>query len=642
MGYREVYDSWKADPESFWMQAAGAIDWIRPPSRALFDENAPLYEWFRDAEVNTCWNALDRHVKAGHGDRLALIHDSPVTGAKEKITYVDLLVRVSRLAGALARRGVSKGDRVVIYMPMVPEAVVAMLACARLGAIHSVVFGGFAANELATRINDARPKAVIAASCGVEPGRVVAYKPLLDGAIDMADHKPEFCVILQREMEEADLTEGCDFEWHAFQEGAEPAQCVPVSGDHPVYVLYTSGTTGQPKGVVRPTAGHLVALHWTMKNIYDIDPGDVFWAASDVGWVVGHSYIAYGQLIQGSTSILYEGKPVGTPDAGAFWRVISEYGVKALFTAPTAFRAIKRIDPEGELLKQYDLSCLKTLFLAGERTDPDTLHWAEDKLGVPVIDHWWQTETGWAIAANPMGIEPLPVKEGSPGVPMPGYDVRVLDDAGTELPPGELGAIVVKLPLPPGTLPTLWQAEERYRSSYLETFPGYYETGDAGYVDADGYLYIMARTDDVINVAGHRLSTGQMEEVLASHPDVAECAVIGVADALKGQLPMGFLCLSAGAGRAPDEVVAECVSLVRERIGPVAAFRLACVVERLPKTRSGKILRGTMAAIADGRDWKMPATIDDPAILDEITNALSGLGYPLKSQDRGPGPARDR
>ena len=642
MGYREVYDSWKADPEAFWMQAAGAIDWVKPPSRALFDENAPLYEWFRDAEVNTCWNALDRHVKAGHGDRLALIHDSPVTGTKEKITYVDLLVRVSRLAGALARRGVARGDRVVIYMPMVPEAVVAMLACARIGAVHSVVFGGFAANELATRINDARPKAVIAASCGVEPGRVVAYKPLLDGAIDMADHKPEFCVILQREMEEADLTEGRDFEWHDFQEGAEPAQCVPVSGDHPAYILYTSGTTGQPKGVVRPTAGHLVALHWTMKNIYDIDPGDVFWAASDVGWVVGHSYIAYAQLIQGSTSILYEGKPVGTPDAGAFWRVISEYGVKALFTAPTAFRAIKRIDPEGELLKDYDLSCLKTLFLAGERTDPDTLHWAEDKLGVPVIDHWWQTETGWAIAANPVGIELLPVKEGSPGVPMPGYDVRVLDDDGHELGAGELGAIVVKLPLPPGTLPTLWQADDRYRKSYLSTFPGYYETGDAGYVDEDGYLYIMARTDDVINVAGHRLSTGAMEEVLASHPDVAECAVIGVKDALKGQLPLGFVCLNAGAGRSADEVVSECIQLVRERIGPVAAFKLAVVVERLPKTRSGKILRGTMAAIADGRDWKMPATIDDPAILDEITNALSGLGYPLKSQDQGAGPARDR
>ncbi|MDQ7079253.1 MAG: propionyl-CoA synthetase [Paracoccaceae bacterium] len=628
MGYREVYESWKSDPEGFWMKAAEAIDWVKPPSRALFDENAPFYEWFKDAEVNTCWNALDRHVEAGNGDRVAIIYDSPVTGKKAKFTYAQMRDRVALLAGALQARGVARGDRVVIYMPMVPEAVVAMLACARIGAIHSVVFGGFAANELATRIDDARPKAVIAASCGIEPGRVIAYKPLLDGAIEMAEHKPDFCVILQREMERAPLIEGRDFEWDAFQQGAAPAECVTLRGDDPVYILYTSGTTGQPKGVVRPNAGHLVALHWSMKAIYGIDPGDVFWAASDVGWVVGHSYICYAPLIQGSTSILFEGKPVGTPDAGTFWRVISEYGVKALFTAPTAFRAIKRIDPDGEFIAKYDLSCLQTLFLAGERTDPDTLHWAEDKLGVPVIDHWWQTETGWAIAANPVGIELLPIKEGSPGVPMPGYDVRVLDDDGHELGAGELGAIVVKLPLPPGTLPTLWQADERYRKSYLSTFPGYYETGDAGYKDDDGYLYIMARTDDVINVAGHRLSTGAMEEVLASHPDVAECAVIGVKDALKGQLPMGFLCLNAGAGRSSDEVVAECIQLVRERIGPVAAFKLAVVVERLPKTRSGKILRGTMAKIADGEEWKMPATIDDPAILDEITEALKGLGYP--------------
>ncbi|NOX72723.1 MAG: propionyl-CoA synthetase [Alphaproteobacteria bacterium] len=628
MTYKQVYQNWQQDPETFWMQAAKAIDWVKPPSKALFDENAPYYEWFKDAQVNTCYNAVDRHVEAGNGDRVALIYDSPVTGVKSKTTYSEMLDQVARFAGALQARGVTKGDRVIIYMPMVPEAVVAMLACSRIGAVHSVVFGGFAANELATRIDDATPKAIIAASCGVEPGRVVAYKPLLDGAIDLASHKPDFCVILQRKMEIADLVEGRDHDWQAFQDGAEPADCVPVSGDHPVYILYTSGTTGQPKGVIRPTAGHLVALHWSMKNIYDIDPGDVFWAASDVGWVVGHSYICYGQLIQGSTSILFEGKPVGTPDAGTFWRVISEYNVKALFTAPTAFRAIKRVDPDGELLKQYDLSCLKILFLAGERTDPDTLHWAEDKLGVPVIDHWWQTETGWPIAANPMGIEALPVKDGSPSVPMPGYDVRILSDTGEEMPTGELGAIVIKLPLPPGTLPSLWHADERYRASYLTTFEGYYETGDAGYVDEDGYLYIMARTDDVINVAGHRLSTGAMEEVLAAHADVAECAVIGVADKLKGQLPMGFLCLNAGVSRDRADVIAECVALMRAKIGPVAAFKLALVVERLPKTRSGKILRGTMVSIADGKPYKMPATIDDPVILDEITAALKTIGYP--------------
>ena len=504
----------------------------------------------------------------------------------------------------------------------------AMLACARIGAIHSVVFGGFAANELAVRIDDATPKAIIAASCGLEPGRVVAYKPLLDGAIEMASHKVDFTIILQRDMERAPLIEGRDFDWHEVQQGVAPAECVPVSGDHPAYILYTSGTTGQPKGVIRATAGHLVALHWTMKNIYDIDPGDVFWAASDVGWVVGHSYICYAPLIQGSTTIVFEGKPVGTPDAGTFWRVIEEHNVKALFTAPTAFRAIKRVDPKGALIKDYDLSGLKTLFLAGERADPDTIHWAEDQLKVPVIDHWWQTETGWAIAANPMGIEHLPVKVGSPSVAMPGYDVQILDEAGNQMPTGELGAIAVKLPLPPGTLPTLWQADARYKKSYLQTFDGYYETGDAGYVDEDGYLYIMARTDDVINVAGHRLSTGGMEEVLAGHPDVAECAVIGVSDTLKGQLPLGFLCLNSGAGREADEVTRECIQLVRDKIGPVAAFKLALVVERLPKTRSGKILRGTMVSIADGKDYKMPATIDDPAILDEITEALKALGYP--------------
>ncbi len=628
MGYAEVYANWKDDPEAFWLEAAGQIDWVKPPSRALFADNPPFYEWFSDARVNTCHNAVDRHVEAGNGARVALIYDSPITGTKSKTTFAELKEKVAKLAGALADRGVVKGDRVLIYMPMVPEAVIAMLACARIGAVHSVVFGGFAANELATRIDDATPKAILAASCGVEPGRVVEYKPLLDGAIEMAKHKPDFCVVLQREMAHAPLTNGRDIDWHAFQENASPAPCVTVNGDDPVYILYTSGTTGQPKGVIRPTAGHLVALNWTMKNIYDINPGEVFWAASDVGWVVGHSYICYAPLFQGSATVIFEGKPVGTPDAGTFWRVISEHGVTALFTAPTAFRAIKRVDPQGELLKAYDLSSMRNLFLAGERTDPDTLHWAEDKLGIPVIDHWWQTETGWAIAANPMGIEHLPVKVGSPSVAMPGYDVRILDEGGHEVPVGELGAIVVKLPLPPGTLPTLWNADERYISSYLSAFDGFYETGDAGYVDEDGYLYIMARTDDVINVAGHRLSTGAMEEVLAGHPDVAECAVIGVSDALKGQAPVGMVCLNAGTEKAHGDVVRECVTLVREKIGPVAAFRQACVVERLPKTRSGKILRGTMVSIADDKPWKMPATIDDPAILDEIATALGQLGYP--------------
>jgi propionyl-CoA synthetase len=628
MGYREVYEAWRADPEGFWMQAAEAIDWVEKPTRALFDENAPLYEWFVDGRLNACWNAVDRHVEAGHGDRVAIIHDSPVTHSKHQITYAELRDRVASLAGALKARGVAKGDRVIIYMPMVPEALEAMLACARIGAIHSVVFGGFAAHELAVRIDDAQPKCIIAASCGIEPGRVVHYKPLLDGAIAQAAHKPEFCVIFQREQEVAHLEAGRDLDWHAFQYGVEPAACEPVEGNHPAYILYTSGTTGAPKGVVRPTAGHLVALNWTMKNIYDVDPGDVFWAASDVGWVVGHSYICYAPLVHGNTTIVFEGKPVGTPDAGTFWRVISEYGVKSFFTAPTAFRAIKREDPKGEFLKKYDLSCLRALYLAGERADPDTVDWAAGMLGVPVIDHWWQTETGWTIAGNPMGIEHLPVKVGSPSVPMPGYDVRILDEGGREMPAGELGAIAVKLPLPPGTLPTLWNAEERFRKSYLTTFPGYYETGDAGYVDADGYLYIMARTDDVINVAGHRLSTGGMEEVLAAHPDVAECAVIGVADALKGQLPMGFLCLTSGVNRPHDEIAAECVKLVREQIGPVAAFKLAVVVDRLPKTRSGKILRATMVRIANGEEFRMPATIDDPVILDEIREAVATLGYP--------------
>ncbi len=627
MGYREVYDSWKADPESYWMNAAEAIDWDRKPSKALFDENAPLYEWFSDGMVNTCYNAVDRHVENGRGDQTAIIYDSPITHTKREYTYFELRNRVATLAGALRAKGVEKGDRVIIYMPMIPEALEAMLACARLGAVHSVVFGGFAASELAVRIDDAKPKAIIAASCGLEPGRVVHYKPLLDGAIEQAKHKPDFCVIYQREQEIAHLEEGRDYNWHGFQYGVEPAECVPVEGNHPAYILYTSGTTGAPKGVVRPTAGHLVALNWTMKNIYNVDPGDVFWAASDVGWVVGHSYICYGPLIHGNTTVVFEGKPIGTPDAGTFWRVIEEHNVKSFFTAPTAFRAVKREDPTGEFIKKYDLSCLNAIYLAGERADPDTILWMQEKLGKPVYDHWWQTETGYTIAGNPVGIEALPVKIGSPTVPMPGYDVRILDEAGHSMPAGELGAIAIKLPLPPGTLPGLWNANDRFIKSYLTTFPGFYETGDAGMIDEDGYLYIMARTDDVINVAGHRLSTGGMEEVLAAHPDVAECAVIGVTDQLKGQLPMGFVCLNRGATKSHEDVAKECIKLVREKIGPVAAFKLCTVVDRLPKTRSGKILRATMVKIADDEDFKMPATIDDPAILDEIRAALKLMGY---------------
>ncbi len=630
MAYDKVYSAWKADPNGFWMQAAEAIDWVEKPTKALFDDNAPLYEWFVDAKVNTCWNAVDRHVEAGRGDQIAIMHESPITHSTKGITYKELQTRVASLAGALRMRGVEKGDRVIIYMPMIPEALEAMLACARLGAIHSVVFGGFAAHELAVRIDDCQPKAIIAASCGLEPGRVVHYKPLLDAAIEQATHKPEFCVIFQREQEVAKLVEGRDFSWHGFQYGVKPAECVPVDGNHPAYILYTSGTTGQPKGVVRSTAGHLVALQWTMKNIYNIEAGDRFWAASDVGWVVGHSYICYGPLLTGATTIVFEGKPVGTPHPGVFWRIIQNHRVKSFFTAPTALRAIRREDPTGEWIKRYKLHEMQALFLAGERADPDTVKWAQDHLGVPVIDHWWQTETGWAIAGNPLGIELLPVKMGSPTKPMPGYDVQVLDEGGHPVPAGQLGAIAIKLPLPPGTLPTLWNAEARFKKSYLEHFPGYYETGDAGYIDEDGYVYIMARTDDVINVAGHRLSTGAMEEVLASHPDVAECAVIGVADALKGQSPVGFLCLNKGTTRPETDVIKECVKLVRDQIGPVAAFKTACVVDRLPKTRSGKILRGTMVKIADGEEFKMPATIDDPAILDEIATALGQLGYPAK------------
>ena len=627
MDYHSIYESWRADPEKFWMDAAKNIDWHKKPTFALNHSNAPLYEWYTDSFVNTCFNAVDRHVKNGRADQTAIIYDSPVTENQLHLTYKDLLEKTSLLAGALINKGITKGDRVIIYMPMVPEAIIAMLACARIGAIHSVVFGGFASNELAVRIDDAQPKTILAASCGIEPGRIIEYKPLIDEAIELSEHKPECVVILQRPEAQASLMPGRDFDWEEFQLDAKPADCVMVEGNHPAYILYTSGTTGAPKGVVRPTAGHLVALHWSMKNIYDVDPGDVFWAASDVGWVVGHSYICYAPLIHGNTSVLFEGKPVGTPDAGTFWRVISEHKVKSFFTAPTAFRAIKREDPEGKFKSKYDLSCLKALYLAGERADPDTIYWAQNLLGVPVIDHWWQTETGWTIVGNPMGIEALPIKVGSPSVPMPGYDVRILNNDGKELPKGELGAVAIKLPLPPGTLPTLWNAEERFKNSYLSTFPGFYETGDAGLIDDDGYLYIMARTDDVINVAGHRLSTGAMEEALSNHSDVAECAVIGVSDQLKGQVPLGFLCLTNGVNRPHKEIVDECIQLVRDQIGPVASFKLATVVARLPKTRSGKILRATMVKIADNQEFKMPATIDDPTILDEIKEALIALGY---------------
>ena len=627
MSYKKVYNSWKNDPEAFWMTAADAIDWVTKPSKALFADRAPLYEWFSDSEVNTCYNAVDRHVLNGRGDQKAIIYDSPMTGTKYSITFSELLEKVSVLAGALTNNGISKGDRVIIYMPMIPEGIISMLACARIGAIHSVVFGGFAANELAVRIDDAKPKAILAASCGLEPNRIVEYKPLIDQAIELASHKPTTVVVFQRAECKAELVDGRDHDWNVFQENAEKAPCVPVKGSHPAYILYTSGTTGAPKGVVRPTAGHLVALNWTMKNFYNVDPGEVFWAASDIGWIVGHSYICYAPLIHGNTTLVFEGKPVGTPDAGTFWRVISEHKVSNFFTAPTAFRAIKRMDPKGELKKKYDLSNLRALFLAGERADPDTVNWAENLLQIPIIDHWWQTETGYVIAGNPLGIEKLPIKVGSPTVPMPGFDIKVLDRSGSELPAGQLGSIAIKLPLPPGTLPTLWNAQDRFESSYLNTFPGYYETGDAGIIDDDGYIYIMARTDDVINVAGHRLSTGAIEEVLANHPDVAECAVIGVSDNLKGQLPVGFLCLTAGVDRDHMIIETECVEMVRKQIGPVAAFKNALVVDRLPKTRSGKILRGTMVKIANNEEFKLPATIDDPVILQEIKDALIKIGY---------------
>ena len=620
------------DPVGFWGEAAEAVHWYKRWEKVLDDSRPPFYRWFAGGQVNTSYNALDLHVEEGRGDQSALIYDSPVTNSIETFTYRELRDKVAVFAGALARLGVTKGDRVIIYMPMIPEAAVAMFACARLGAIHSVVFGGFAANELAARIDDAAPKVVVSASCGVEINRIVSYKPLLDDALRIARHKPHRCVIFQREMERATFVADRDCDWNEIADAAKPHECVPVAATDPLYILYTSGTTGQPKGVVRDNGGHLVALKWTMKNIYSVDPGDVFWAASDVGWVVGHSYIVYGPLFHGNTTILYEGKPVGTPDAGAFWRVISHHKVRVMFTAPTAFRAIKREDPTGALIRNYDLSNFKALFLAGERCDPDTLHWAESRLQVPVIDHWWQTETGWPICANCLGIEPLTVKAGSPSKPVPGWDVRVVDAENRETKCGEIGALVIKLPLPPGTFPTLWNADERFLTSYLSQFPGYYATADAGFMDDDGYVYVMARTDDIINVAGHRLSTGAMEEVLASHPDVAECAVIGVHNELKGQVPVGFLVLKKGVGRDREEIVSDVVQMVRQRIGPVAAFKTALVVPALPKTRSGKVLRGTMQKIADAQDYKIPATIDDSTVLTGIAEVLRGVGYGKKNR----------
>lgn len=617
-----------------WEDAAKEVFWYQAPNTILDDSNPPFYRWYPDGTTNACYNALDVHVQHGRGDVPALIYDSPVTGSKRQFTYADLLDEVSRLAGALSKLGVEKGDRVLIYMPMVPQALMAMLACARLGAIHSVVFGGFASNELAARIDDATPKIVLSASCGIEPTRIVAYKPLLDDAIAMAEHSPEYCIILRRPEASAELTRPRDLDWEHVTQNADPADCAVMAANDPLYILYTSGTTGQPKGVVRDTGGSIVALKWSMSRIYNVEAGDVYWAASDVGWVVGHSYIVYGPLFNGSTTLIYEGKPVGTPDPGGFWRVISEYKVKSLFTAPTAFRAIKKEDPAGDYIGQYDISCLESLFLAGERCDPDTLSWASDKLGVPVIDHWWQTETGWPICSNCLGLEMLPIVPGSPARPVPGYQVKVLDRHGIEVNAGEIGALVIKSPLPPGTFTTLWNADARFVDSYFRIFPGYYETGDAGYIDEQGYVFVMARTDDIINVAGHRLSTGAIEEVLSAHPDVAECAVIGVADALKGQLPLGLLVLNDGAKRDDESVVGEAIQKVRDEIGPVAAFRNCVVVKRLPKTRSGKILRGTMRSIADNVPWTMPATIDEPEILNEISQAIAektALAYVKKS-----------
>ena len=625
--YAETYRRSIEDPESFWGEQAGLVDWIHKPTRALDSDRPPFYRWYPDGTLNTCYNALDRHVVAGHGDRAALIYDSPVTGTKQTFTYADLVEKVATFAGALRGFGVEKGDRVVIYMPMIPEAVVAMLACARIGAVHSVVFGGFAAHELAIRIDDAKPKVLVTASCGIEPSRVVEYKPMVDRALELAEHKPKAVVVKQRPEAEATLDEGRDYDWNLVMKAGltSPAECVEVKATDPLYVLYTSGTTGRPKGIVRDNGGHAVAMAWSLPNVYDVHAGQVWWAASDVGWVVGHSYIVYSPLICGATTVLYEGKPVGTPDAGAFWRVIAEHGVEALFTAPTAVRAIKKEDPKAALLTDHDVSHLRTLFLAGERLDPDTWEWATDVLGVPVVDNWWQTETGWPIAANLRGLDPMQIKPGSPSVPVPGYAVEVLDERGEPVSAGTDGAICIKLPLPPGTLPTLWGDDERYVASYLSAYDGYYLSGDGGYVDEDGYLFVMGRTDDVINVAGHRLSTGSMEAVIASHPAVAECAVIGVADPLKGQLPRGFVVLKAGVAddqESVDAVAKELIRRVRDEIGAVAAFKDVTVVSGLPKTRSGKILRKTMREIADGSDPAVPSTIEDPGVLDTIKPAL--------------------
>ena len=625
--YEAIHPRSLANPDEFWAEAAAQIDWYKTWDKVLDDTSKPFYRWFAGAELNTCYNALDRHVDNGRSEQAALIYDSAVTNTIKSFSFRELRDEVATCAGALAALGVAKGDRVIIYMPMIPEAVIAMLAVARLGAIHSVVFGGFAANELAVRIDDARPKLCISASCGIEPGRIVPYKPLLNRALELAKHKPERCIIYQRPIQTAELVPGRDIDWHEALAGATPHECVPVAATDPLYILYTSGTTGQPKGVVRDNGGHAVALNWTMKNVYGVAPGEVFWAASDIGWVVGHSYIVYAPLIHGNTTVLFESKPVGTPDAGAFWRVIARHRVACLFTAPTAFRAIKREDPNGKFIAPYDRSSLRTLFLAGERLDPATLRWAEEVLQVPVIDHWWQTETGWPVCANCIGLGMLPIKPGSPTKAVPGWDVRVLHDNGTHVPAGNIGSLVCRLPLPPGTLSTLWRADARYKSSYLADFPGYYKTGDAGYIDQDGYVFVMTRTDDVINVAGHRLSTGAIEEVIASHPAVAECAVTGVADDLKGQVPLGFLVLKVGVERDPADVVREVVAMVREQIGPVSSFKTATVVKRLPKTRSGKILRGIMQKIADGQEYAPPATIDDPAILVEIEDVLEALGY---------------
>jgi len=631
--YDEVFQKSITDPAGFWGEAAELIDWYKKWDKVLDDSNKPFYRWFTGGEMNTCYNALDRHVEKGRADQVALIYDSPVTNTIQKFTYAELLDMVAQFAGGLKGIGVGKGDTVIIYMPMIPQAVVAMLACARLGAVHSVVFGGFAPHELAIRIDDAKPKAIVTASGAIEGGRILEYKPMLDRAIELAKHKPEKCIIYQRPFAKAALHRGRDLDWEKHTAAATPAACVPVKATDPLYILYTSGTTGVPKGIVRDNGGHAVALRWSLENIYATKPGEVYWAASDVGWVVGHSYIVYGPLLTGCTTVLYEGKPVGTPNPGAFWRVISQHKVKTLFTAPTAFRAIKREDPIGDHIKKYDLSGFKYLFLAGERLDPDTYHWAHDRLNIPVIDHWWQTESGWPITANCMGIEQFPIKPGSSTKPVPGFDVQVLDTDGKTLGPKQEGLVTIKLPLPPGTLPTLWNADERFLQAYMNMFEGYYFTADGGYKDEDGYVFVMGRVDDVINVAGHRLSTGEMEEIISTHPDVAECAVIGVGDNLKGQLPVGFAVLKAGVKKDPDEISKELAMLIRDQIGPIACYKETAIVARLPKTRSGKILRGTMRKIADGEEYKAPSTIDDPVILTEIEGALKDIGYARKKKD---------